>query len=135
MSKIAGQTPGLDAQTPWDDQAASEVRELRRAITSQMSEEKVANDVAPMMAELLARLDSFVAGEPRVDLAPPAPPNAAEPPSPRRAAAALRSAGTKIRQITRGATDPQMQASLTNMAKVVDAHLAMRQEVLMRADM
>lgn len=135
MSKIGAQAPGLDAQTPWDDQATSEVRQLRRAITSHMSEEKVANDVAPMMAELLARLDTFVAAEPRSDLDAPKPPNPAEPPSLQEAAAALNRAGGKIRQLAGGTNDPQRQASLANMAKVLDEHLAMRQEVILRADM
>jgi hypothetical protein len=135
MSKIGAQTSGLNAQTPWDDQAASEVRELRRAITDGMSQEKISNDVAPMMAELLARLDTFVAGEPRSELAPPTPPNVAEPPSLHEAAAALSRAGGKIRQMAQGAGDPATQASLNNMIKVLDEHLAMRQEVLMRAEM
>lgn len=134
MSKISGQS-NLAAQTPWDDTAASEVRGLRRAITEQMSDKKVASDLAPMMSELLARLDSFVDDQPRTDLAVPRPPNLAEPPSLRQAAAALSRAGGKIRQLaTNNGASPQVQASLANMTQVLDRHLAMRQEVIMRAE-
>ncbi len=137
MSAIGGggnlRAQGQAVQTPWDDRAASEVRGLRRAITEQMSDKKVASDLAPMMSELLARLDSFVAGEPRADLAPPAPANLAEPPSLREAASALTRAGGKIRQLARGGANPQQRASLQNMAQVLDRQLAMRHEVIMRA--
>jgi hypothetical protein len=143
MSKIGGHSTSQVAsnqagsiraeQTPWDAQAGSEVRQLRRAITSHLSDEKVARDVAPMMSELLARLDSFVAGEQNVELAPPRPPKMADPPGLHEASAALSRAGTKIRQLAHGAADPQRRASQSNMIQVLDDHLAMRQEVLMRA--
>jgi hypothetical protein len=130
MSKIAGQSPQA-AQTPWADSATREVRQLRSAITSHMSEKKVGRDLAPMMSELLARLDSFVEGEPVADLDPPPSPGAAEPPSLREAASALSTASDKIAQVAQSA-DPQTRASLSNMAKVLDEHLAMRHEILQR---
>jgi hypothetical protein len=144
MSKIGGHSPlqagpsqagpSQAGKTPWSDQAGSEVREIRRAITSQISDEKVGRDVAPMMSELLARLDSFVTGEENVELGPPKLPGMADPPSLHEASAALGRAGTKVRQLAQGAADPQSRASLSNMVQVLDEHLAMRQEVLMRAE-
>jgi hypothetical protein len=139
MSKIGGHpasqpNPAQAGQTPWDDQAGTEVRGLRRAITSHMSDETVTGDVAPMMSELLARIDSFVVGEQNVEIGPPAPPNLADPPSLHEASAALGRAGSKIRQLAQAATDPQRRASLSNMTQVLDEHLAMRQEVLMRVE-
>ncbi|MFP4598344.1 MAG: hypothetical protein ACOC9W_01065 [Persicimonas sp.] len=139
MSKVAGQSVQQQqahqaAQQPWDDTAASEVRQLRSAITEHMADKKVKSDVAPMMSELLARLDSFVEGQTTGGLEPPNPPNLAEPPSLQRAAGAMSTAGAKVRQFARAAADPQARASLANMAKVLDAHLHMRQEVLARSE-
>lgn len=122
-----GMAPGL---MPWDEMASREVRALRGAITAQMAEKTVSADVAPMMAELLARLDSFVEGEPRIDVASP-PFGGGEPPGLREAQVALGRVGSKLRaQATDG--DPQKQATLNEMCRVLDHHLAMRHEVLMR---
>lgn len=116
---------------PWDDMASREVRGLRGAITAQMAEKTVSADVAPMMAELLARLDSFVEGEPRIDVAGPQFPSGGESPSLRATQAALGRVGPKLRAQA-AAGDPQKQASLQEMCRVLDYHLAMRHEVLMR---
>jgi hypothetical protein len=122
-------------EMPWDKMAASEVRGLRGAITAQMSEKPVSSDVAPMMSELLARLDSFVEGQPRTDVAAPRPQNLAEPPTLRETAAALGRAGSKIRNLSRDGADPQKQAALSDMIRVLDHHLAMRHEIVMRSQL
>ena len=134
MSKIGQQgAQNLAARTPWDDEGAREVRQLRRAITSHMSEQSVGSDLAPMMAELLSRLDELVGDQAPGDLGPPAPPMTAEPPTPEQAASALIRAHDKIRQMAHSSADPQTRASLENMAQVLKRHTAMKQEVLMRA--
>lgn len=138
MSKIGGQTggaSGLAAQTPWDNQASSEVRGLRRAVTEHLPEKTVGSDLAPMMSELLARLDTFAEGESHTDLEPPRPPSRAEPPSPAEAASAFMRASDKVRDVAARVADPGQRASLTNLAKVLDRHVHMRQEVLMRSRM
>src|SRR5690554_7535497 len=82
MSKISGQNISSQREDlPWDAQASVEVRGLPGAISAQMAQKPVSNDVAPMMSELLARLDSVVEGAPRHLVAPPPLAGLAETPS------------------------------------------------------
>lgn len=136
MSKISGQnrlSRGLEM--PWDARAGVEVRGLRGAISAQMEQKPVSKDVAPMMAELLARLDTLVEGVPRHHVAPPPLAGLSETPSLRESVAAMGTAGPKIRQFTdsEAGADMKNKSALEQMLKVLDHHQGMRQEVVMRS--
>lgn len=136
MSKIAGQTISSQrAEMPWDTQAGVEVRGLRGAISAQMAQKPVSNDMAPMMSELLARLDTLVEGAPRHRVAAPPLAGLSETPNLRESVAAMGSAGPKIRRFMQSAAgaDLKSQGALDKMLLVLDHHLSMRQEVVMRS--
>lgn len=136
MSKIVGAKISTSrAEMPWDAQASVEVRGLPGAISAQMTQKPVANDVAPMMSELLARLDTLVEGAPRYRVAAPPLAGLSETPSLRESVAAMGAAGSKIRKFMESAAgaEPKNQGALDKMLFVLDHHLSMRQEVVMRS--
>lgn len=136
MSKISGQNiSNQRADLPWDAEASVEVRGLPGAISAQMAQKPVSNDVAPMMSELLARLDTLVEGAPRHFVAPPPLAGLSETPSLRESVAAMGSAGPKVRRFMQSGAgaEPKNQGALEKMLRVLDHHLSMRQEVVMRS--
>jgi len=136
MSKISGQNISSQREDlPWDAQASVEVRGLPGAISAQMAQKPVSNDVAPMMSELLARLDSVVEGAPRHLVAPPPLAGLAETPSLRESVAAMGTAGTKVRKFMQSPAgdDPKNRGALEGMLRVLEHHSSMRQEVVMRS--
>lgn len=136
MSKISAQNAANHGtQLPWDAQAGVEVRGLRGAISAQTPKKPVSNDVAPMMSELLARLDTLVEGAPRHCIAGPPVMGVGEPPSLRQSVAAMGAVGPKIRNFMQSSAgaDHKGQGALNEMLRVLDHHLGMRQEVIMRS--
>lgn len=136
MSKISGQSLSSQRDAlPWDAHASVEVRGLPGAISAQMAQKPVSNDVAPMMSELLARLDSLVEGAPRHSVAPPPLAGLAETPSLRESVAAMGTAGTKVRAFIQRAAgeDPGNRGALEGLLRVLDHHTRLRQEVVMRS--
>lgn len=132
----AGRLPSAD-QAPWPQHAAQDVRGIRRAITAHRQDRPVDTDVAPMMGELLHRLDTLDgprAPASRLD-APPAP-DPVNPPAPERTLHAMGTACAKVRaQLhtqqpgAEAATSPQLQ----NMLRVLEAHLKLKHEIIARA--
>lgn len=133
ISETNGQRASSNAQLPWDEMASAEVRGIKGAITAQLGEQKVPDEVAPMMAELLARLDSFVEGSPQLRVAAPEFMGPGEPPTTREAALALSRAADRLREYLRAEHDTAARARLERMERVLTAHLSLRHEVAMRA--
>lgn len=122
-----------NAKTPWSPRAHSEVSGLRRAITADLGEPMVNSAAAPMMGELLTRLEGFVTPRDVGDLRPPQLSEKRSPLSQGDAAAALQSACGALRdRVHSGADDPQTRRSLQAMVEVLEEHLSMKSEIVAR---
>lgn len=114
--------------------AHEEVSGLRTAITAHLDEPMVASVAAPMMGELLARLEGFASPTDVGELGPPDPPQGREPMTQGEAAAALHDACGSLRErVLSGGDDPQTSQSLQAMVQVIENHLTMKGEVLARS--
>lgn len=134
MSKIGNSNPAQNqAVMPWPNEAGPQVQQLRRAITAHMHNDPVKSDMAPMMSELLARLESFTRTERPGALKGPVAPDPVRPPSPAEASAALGRACTKLRHDVQG-LNPDGAQRVQAMLVVLDEHLERKQEVVFRAD-
>ena len=123
------------AQQPQGAWAAEGSQQVRRAITAHRNDVAVDTDVAPMMADLLARLDALTgpSAAPAI-LAAPKSPDPANPPSPQAALGALSTASGQLRELAKGAeVNDTTRQRLQSMIQVVDNHLSMKREVIMRA--
>lgn len=111
------------------------MRRLRRAITSRMDGEPVDTDVAPLLPDLLTRLDEIDASESTSDLQAPEPPEKVAPPSPSEHSALLRRAESKLRGLAAGLQDRQQIESVRALIETIDRYRALREEVLMRTEL
>lgn len=133
----AGRLPVAD-RTPWSSQA-QDVRGVRRAITAHRQDRPVDTDVAPMMGELLHRLDTLEGPRAAASvMAAPAAPDPVNPPAPERVLRAMGTACAKVRAQLHGAqqaqgADPAQQQQLQGMLRVLEDHLQMKHEVVARA--
>ncbi len=126
MSKIESNAPRA---TPWARDASTEVRSLRRAITAGPREVEVGGDVAPMMADLLARpFDANTGSAPRVMPAPLGLDPWAQ--NPQRAYRHTRGACQNLRLMIQGEADPQKSARLQRMLTIVEEHMSNRDRVI-----
>ncbi len=129
MTKIDSNVGG-----PWPAQAQQEVSQLRKAITANMDEPMVSSSAAPMMGELLARLEGFSRPRDVSELQPPQPPDGHREVSPARAQALLHQACGSLReQLLSGAGDAQRTGALQAMVDVIENHLQMKGEILARS--
>ncbi len=119
MAKIDGVQGGWPAQT-------GEVKELRKAITAHLQQDQVPPVMAPMMGELLARLEDFSAPAEVAPLATPPLPDGEPPPTAGQLQEALEGAVQHL-----GADGGSMRA-LQEMGQVIEDHLALKHEVLAR---
>ena len=123
-----------NAGKPWPSRAHQEVSGLRKAVTAQLGEPMVNSPAAPMMGELLTRLEGFSNPRDVADLRPPPSPSDRDEMSQGEASAALQDAcGQLRRRLGSGADDPRTRNNLQAMVKVIDNHLAMKSEVLARS--
>lgn len=123
-----------NAGAPWPSRAGEEVSSLRGAITAHLDEPMINSSAAPMMGELLTRLEGFSDPRDVADLRPPMTPAGVEPLSQSEAQAMLQHACTALRQrVAGGADDPQTSQNVREMVEVIDDHLSMKGEVLARA--
>jgi hypothetical protein len=140
MSRIDNQArppsarlPG-DEQVPWSPEASQNVRGLRRAITAHRADVPVDSEVASMMPALLRRLDALVGPAPASGLAAPTPPNPADPPGAEGLMRGLGQASGAIRDALKGANPQDAGAQrLSGLLRVLDKHLEMKHEIVMRA--
>ncbi len=122
------------AQSAWSSRASEEVPQLRRAITAQMDEQMVASPMAPMMGELLTRLEGFSNPRDVGELNPPQPPEGQEPMTLGEANAVLHEAcGVVKQQAMASGGNQQVAGALQGMVEVIEAHLAMKGEVIARS--
>lgn len=120
------------SNVPWSARAAEEVPELRRAITARINGPAIAAPVAPMMGELLTRLESF-SEPPRTGALTSPPPPGGQPMSESAASAALHTAYGGLRErILSGGDDSRVSSSLQTMVHVIENHLKMKGEILAR---
>ena len=94
----------------------------------------VASAMAPMMGELLTRLEGFSRPRDMGQLMPPEPPPAMAPISHGEALTALHEVcGTLREKVLSAHSDPQTSAALQAMADVIEGHLSMKGEIVARA--
>lgn len=125
-SKTAGQ--------PWSSRAETEVSQLRKAVTAHLDETMVTSPAAPMMGELLTRLDEFSQPRDVGELHPPEPPTDETEMSQGQAAAALHDACGALRdRILSGADGERTANTLRSMVDVIENHLSMKSEVVARS--
>jgi hypothetical protein len=118
----------------WPAQAHEEVNQLRKAITANMDEPMVSSSAAPMMGELLARLEGFSRPRDVSELQPPMPPEGHGEVSHGEAQALLHEACGSLReQFLSGDGDAQRAGALQAMVEVIENHLEMKSEVLARS--
>lgn len=98
----SGQNDGRSSADPWKPRASEEVRRLRSVITNRSDEQRVSDEMAPMMAEFLSRLDKLSERAPQLHQPPPTPGGGA-PRSPAELAEDLRGAVQRIEQSEFGA--------------------------------
>ncbi len=121
-------------QGAWPSRAHEEVTGLRSAITAQIDEPMVAASMAPMMGELLTRLEGFSKPRDAGELTPPEPPTDTAPMSQGEAVTALHEACGALReQVLSGGSDPQTSKALQSMVDVIEGHLSMKGEIVARA--
>jgi hypothetical protein len=131
-SEQAGRLPQSE-QTPWPDDAGLDVREVRRAITQHMDDRPVDSEVAPMMAELLARLENFAAPPRPSTTRRPHPPDG-DPPSPQRMLRASGSACSKLRQMVEANPHSDQAQHIARMVETVEELISLKHEVIMRSE-
>lgn len=139
MSRIGdggsgGGPPGPKDAEPWPSEAESRVRSLRSAITTRIEGEPVDTEVAPLLPDLLTRLDAVSASEPSSDLDAPMPPDEVSPPSPADEMYLLRRVESKLDDAAARLGGESGEA-VREMAETIGSYRALREEVLMRSEL
>ena len=107
---------------------ASEVSAPARALTAKVDVTGVSADVAPMLGGLLRGLEAFERPGPQTIV--PRPPGGVEP---ERALGAMTRASSRLKsELSAAQVSPQTQR-IQQMLDVIDEHLALKREVLVRA--
>lgn len=141
MSKIQSSTPNISSnlqpQHMWEPEGPGHVRQLRRAITAHRDDRPVDTEVAPMSADLLARIDAFVSPAAANAMPGPRPPDASNPPTATETMQAMGQASAKLKQLTSqdggmASLTPQQQGRVQSMVDAVDRHLGLKREVVLR---
>jgi len=96
--------------------------------------ELVDTDVAPLLPDLLTRLDAVGASEPTADLDAPEPPDAVEPPSPSDEMYLLRRVESKLEYAVARLRGGAAEA-VGEMAETLGRYRALREEVLLRSEL
>lgn len=117
---------------PWNDQQIEQVKGLRKAISNREDPARIDNDVAPLMSELLARVDTITSTLPHHKIAQPIFASASALPSPQQMFQAASSTRGKLADAIQAAPDDGTRQRLVGMLKVLDEHVAMKREILFR---
>ncbi|MBA2663120.1 MAG: hypothetical protein H0U74_12560 [Bradymonadaceae bacterium] len=131
-NRIAG--THAPSSMPWSESASAEVQGLRRAITAHLNNAPVDTDVAPMMSELLARLESFVKPAKESDLRAPASPDPSNPPGATEAMAALGRACDSARKTLEARPAGEGHQRIGAMLAIVERHIEMKHEIVLRSE-
>lgn len=124
-------TDDITSGRPWSAGEDRDPSRLRRAITTHLDEPMVTTPAAPMLGELLTRLDEFSNPRDVGELRAPEPPGDQTAISQGEASAALHDACGALRDRVlsgAGATD-----DLEAMLEVIEDHLSMKSEVVARS--
>lgn len=119
-------------KVPWSDDASREVQGLRRALTANPKEMELEHDVAPMMSDLLARLDELVQGPDDRVLAKPS----MDDPwsiSPERAMRDATRACASLKEFAAKKMGTPESTRILDMVAIVEEHLALKREIIGRA--
>lgn len=126
-------TNSIDARA-WSPLAQEEIPSLRRAITAQLGEPMIASPMAPMMGDLLARLEGFATPQKVGALQGPTLPLGQVEPTAAEATRILHQALSQIQQsIQTPQENGQNQRALENLADQLSQHLQMKGEILARS--
>lgn len=120
-------------QGGWPAQAQESLKAIRPAITNQLREPMVAPSMAPMMGELLTRLEGFSRPEDVGRLRPPESPPGVGVMSAAEASSALHDACGALRERAIGAGSGGGASAVNAMVEVIEDHLAMKGEVMARS--
>ena len=124
----------MDVRNPWPGRAHEEVSGLRKAITNHLDEPLVASSAAPMLGELLTRLEGFATPMDPGQLRSPVPPERGLRPGDGEADAILHQVCDGLEQrIMSGVDNPRTSQSLQAMVEVIEEYLAMKGEVVARS--
>lgn len=118
-------------QVPWDDHAPGHVQSLRRAITAHREDTPVDAEVAPMMGNMLARIDAFVNPEAPSGPAPPQPPQGRIMDA-SATMQALSQSTHSIKHAREQEPNSDRAQRLDAMLSVVEKHIAMKREIVQR---
>ena len=132
MSQITHQPKPTSAdRLPWQERASSEVQGIRRAITNREDELKVDQEVAPLMSELLARIDAFSEPAAPAPLSAPRLAGAADL-TPQQRLSALSRSSAQLAEVIQQAPDETSRQRLLGLLHVLEGHLEMKREILLR---
>lgn len=116
---------------PWSAEDAREVRGVRQAITTRLDGTTVNPATAPMMGELLQRLEALEAPARPDALVLPEAPGGGEP-SLAETAAELEGLQGQLRAQLLTLPEGQTRGTLQSMTEVIENYLSMRGEILAR---
>lgn len=125
--------PSAGDGEPWPAEAESRVRSLRSAITSEMGEELVDTEIAPLLPDLLTRLEAVSEADPSSDLSAPDPPDAVAPPSPADEMHLLRRVESKL-EAAAERTGGKRARAVDELAETLSRYRELREEVLIRSE-
>ena len=113
---------------------AEEVDEVFRAITARLEGEPVDSRMAPMMSDLLTRLESLSGGRRPTELNPPEPPDTVAPPSPTEELHLLRTAQSELEGVAGQLGRTERGEAVRGLLKTVREYRLLKEDVLMRAE-
>lgn len=118
----------------WSPIAHQEVPRLRQAITAHLKEPTIPSSMAPLMGELLTRLEGFSTPPKVGQLQAPLPPSDQPYPSPAQATEALHTASGQLRErLLSGSESSSNAQALESMVRLIDSHLELKEEILARS--
>ncbi len=132
MSQSVSNSPRSAQGMPWNDQQVEQVKGLRKAISAREDAPRVDNDVAPLMAELLAPIQLVADAKGTPNVCAPSISSSVVEPSAQNLYKATHSVRGKIAGAIQHVSDDSHRQALVQMLKVVDKHIQMKQEVIFR---
>ena len=124
--------PGASPISPNRADQADGAQGLRRAVSMRDDALHIDHDVAPLLSELLARVDSILSPQPAHALATPRLSGAAPMPSPERLYRATHTARGKLTEAIQASQDDGSRQRLVGMLRVLDAQIEMKREIVFR---
>ncbi len=124
--------PASAGSLPWNEQQIDQVKGLRKAISNREDSARIDDDVAPLMSELLARVDTIIKPPIARHIARPLYTSNASLPSAQQLFQAAHTTRGKLADAIQSASDDGTRQRLVGMLRVLDEHVAMKREILFR---